>query len=93
MGLPNIRRNFLPDPGKFIFDSDLDSADLRIVTWESDCTEMKAMFREGKKPYVEVVAGIHNIFKIFHIEYVRRLTYVGPDTQKWGVRGMFRLTF
>lgn len=48
---------------------------------------------DKKKPYVEVVAGIHNIFKIFHIEYVRRLTYVGPDTQKWGVRGMFRLTF
>lgn len=48
---------------------------------------------DKKKPYVEVVAGIHNIFKIFHIEYVRRLTYLTPDTQKWGIRGMFRLTF
>lgn len=48
---------------------------------------------DKKKPYVEVIVGIHNIFKIFHIEYVRRLTYVGPDTQEWGIRGMFRLTF
>ena len=48
---------------------------------------------DKKKPYVEVVAGIHNIFKIFHIEYVRRLNYIHPGTQKWGIRGMFRLTF
>ncbi len=46
-----------------------------------------------KKPYVEVVAGIHNIFKIFHIEYVRRLNYITPHTTKWGIRGMFRMTF
>lgn len=47
-----------------------------------------------KKPYVEVIAGIHNIFKIFHIEYVRRLTYTDtPGVDKWGIRGMFRITF
>lgn len=48
---------------------------------------------DKKKPYVEVVVGIHNIFKIFHIEYVRRLTYIDSHTQEWGIRGMFRLTF
>ena len=49
---------------------------------------------DKKKPYVEVVAGLHNIFKIFHVEYVRRLTYLDdPDTHKWGIRFMFRLTF
>ena len=47
-----------------------------------------------KKPYVEVIAGIHNIFKLFHIEYVRRLTYTDtPGVDKWGIRGMFRITF
>ncbi len=46
-----------------------------------------------EKPYVELVAGIHNIFKLLHIEYVRRLNYIGPDTQKWGVRFMLRVTF
>jgi DNA polymerase I-like protein with 3'-5' exonuclease and polymerase domains/uracil-DNA glycosylase len=53
-GLPNVRKLFIPDPGYEFFDIDLDSADLRIVVWESDCKEMKAMFAEGLKPYVEV---------------------------------------
>ncbi len=49
---------------------------------------------DRKRPYVEVVAGLHNIFKVFHIEYVRRLTYIdNPDTKKWGIRFMFRVTF
>lgn len=52
--LPNIRKLFVPDPGMTFFDIDLDSADLRIVVWGSDCKEMKQMFAEGKKPYVEV---------------------------------------
>lgn len=54
LDLPNVRRLFIPDPGYEIFDMDLDSADLRIVVWESDCQEMKAMLREGKKVYVEI---------------------------------------
>jgi DNA polymerase I-like protein with 3'-5' exonuclease and polymerase domains len=32
---------------------DLDSADLRVVVWESNCRAMKEMFQQGKKPYVE----------------------------------------
>ena len=49
---------------------------------------------DKKKPYVEVVAGIHNIFKLLHIEYVRRLTYLDdPQTKKWGVRQMLRVKF
>ena len=49
---------------------------------------------DKKTPYVEVVAGIHNIFKLFHIQYVHRLTYVDrPDTQKWGIRFMLRVKF
>ena len=43
---------------------------------------------------VEVVAGIHNIFKLLHVEYVRRLTYLDrPDVEKWGIRFMIRMTF
>jgi DNA polymerase I-like protein with 3'-5' exonuclease and polymerase domains/uracil-DNA glycosylase len=52
--LPNIKQLFLPDAGKTWFDLDGDSADLRIVTWESDCRQMKAYFAAGVKPYVEV---------------------------------------
>ena len=53
--LPNIRNLFIPDQGKTIWDIDLDSADLRIVTWESDCKWMKDHFKNGRKPYVEVM--------------------------------------
>jgi len=48
---------------------------------------------DSKKPYVEVVAGVHNIFKLLHVEYVRRLNYIKPGMQKWGVRFMLRVTF
>jgi hypothetical protein len=47
-----------------------------------------------KKPYMEVSAGIYNIFKFFHIEYVRRLNYLeNPNTKKHGVRFMIIMTF
>lgn len=46
-----------------------------------------------RKPYFEVVAGLHNIFKFFHIQYVHRLNYIYPQTRRWGIRGSFRMTF
>ena len=49
---------------------------------------------DPKKPYVEVCAGIHNIFKLLHVEYVRRLNYKYlPTANKWGVRLMIRTVF
>jgi len=53
--LPNVRELFIPDDNQTFFDIDLDSADLRIVTWESDCQWMKENFKAGRKPYVEVM--------------------------------------
>lgn len=52
--LPNVRKLFIPDYGKFFWDIDLSQADLRIVVWESRCEEMKQMLREGYDPYLEV---------------------------------------
>ena len=49
---------------------------------------------DSHRPYWEVSAGIHNIFKIVHVEYVRRLSYNDlPTAHKWGVRFMIRMTF
>lgn len=49
---------------------------------------------DPKEPYVEVCAGIHNIFKLLHVEYVRRLNYNHlPTANKWGVRLMIRTVF
>ena len=52
--LPNVRKMFIPKPGNTIFDIDLESADLRTVTWESDCRYLKDCFAQGKKPYIEM---------------------------------------
>jgi len=54
VSLPNVRKIFIPDDGNTFFDIDLDSADLRIVAYESDCRWLKAQLNSGKKPYVEV---------------------------------------
>lgn len=53
--LPNIRTLYIPDPGYTFFDIDLDSADLRVVTGESNCAWMLEHFKAGRKPYVEVM--------------------------------------
>lgn len=45
--LPNVRRLFVPDSGYFIFDTDLDRADLQVVVWEADDEELRAALREG----------------------------------------------
>ena len=47
-----------------------------------------------KRPYMELSLGIHNIFKIVHVEYIRRLNYNElPTAHKHGVRFMVRATF
>jgi hypothetical protein len=49
---------------------------------------------DRKRPYVEAYVGLYNIFKVFNIEYVRRLNYLDdPNTKRWGIRGRFVFTF
>lgn len=46
------------------------------------------------KPYMEASVGIANIFKLFRVDYVRRLTYTDlPGVSKWGIRARFKLDF
>lgn len=49
---------------------------------------------DPKRPYIELVAGIHNIFKLLHVQFVHRLNYNSlPTAKRNGVRIMLRLTF
>lgn len=49
---------------------------------------------DPKRPYVELIAGVHNIFKFLHVEYVHRCNYSYlPTSQRNGVRFMLRMTF
>lgn len=45
--LPNIRRLFVPDPGKLICDCDLSGADAQVVAWETNDEKLKYAFRNG----------------------------------------------
>lgn len=48
----------------------------------------------GEAPYMEVSAGIHNIFKILRIDYVRRLNYLHyPNVKKNGFRLALQFDF
>ena len=56
--------------------------------------ESNTYVMDSKTPYVELRMGIHNIFKLVHVEYIRRLTYLNhPDINKDGFRFMVRVTF
>lgn len=58
--LPNVRRLLVPDPGYTFFDIDLASADLRIVVWEADEPEFKAMLNAGLDPYTEIAKEFYH---------------------------------
>lgn len=48
----------------------------------------------SNQPYWELVLGIHNIFRMFGVEYVRRLTYTDYESaDKWGIRFNFSIQF
>jgi hypothetical protein len=47
----------------------------------------------GRKPYFELGYGINNIFKIFRVEAIHRLTYTdSPNVRKFGVKFTLELT-
>ncbi len=47
-----------------------------------------------KGPYYEIGAGIENIFKIFRVDALWRLSYLDrPNIAKFGIRGSIQLIF
>ena len=61
VALPNIRRLYCPDPGHVICDTDLDRADLQVVVWESDDTDLKRRLRDGVDIHITNGLDIMNI--------------------------------
>lgn len=48
----------------------------------------------GKTPYMEVAVGLDNVFRIFRVDYVWRLTYRdAPGIDRSGLRATFHFTF
>lgn len=61
---PDIKKLFLPDQGLVFWNLDLDRADLQVVVWEADDTELKQMLREGvdlHKENAKVLFGVASV--------------------------------
>lgn len=56
--------------------------------------EPSSFIMERDKPYMELMVGVHNIFRLLQIDYVRRLNYLDhPNVNKHGIRIALKLTF
>lgn len=51
--LPNVRKLFIPDPGKIICDIDLAGADAQVVAWRAADADLKHAFRTGLKLHLK----------------------------------------
>lgn len=68
---------------------DSNAGDSRLMQFPEGCYVM-----DPDRPYVEYILGIHNIFKLLHVEYVHRCNYTSlPTAKKDGIRLMLRMTF
>lgn len=59
--LPNLRRCIVPPHGHTIFDCDLERADLQVVVWEADDTDLKSKLRAGVDIHLENARDIFGV--------------------------------
>lgn len=59
--LPNIRELFIPDPGYVFFDMDLDRADLQVVVWEADDSDLKMALRRGLDMHIFNAMAVYDL--------------------------------
>ncbi len=53
---------------------------------------LRPFYTLNEKPYWEVGYGIENIFKVFRVDFVHRLTYLDhPDVRKFGIKVSFQV--
>jgi hypothetical protein len=71
--------NFNPSSIKFPLDVD---------------THQPTTYALNNTPYIEVSAGIMNIFRLIRVDFVKRLTYLDhPAVTEWGIRTRAKLDF
>lgn len=59
-----------------------------------DAQGQPTTFALGSQPYAEASVGVANIFKLFRVDIVKRLTYLdNPNVAEWGLRGRFKFDF
>jgi len=65
-----------------------------LVQFPTDENGSFSTFTLDKKPYMEMSVGVSNIFKLFRIDLVKRLTYLdNPNVSEYGIRARFKFDF
>ncbi len=76
------------NPRAVLVDGSFRNPDLFVFPGED------SVYKMGKLPYMEFAVGIENIFKVFRVDYIRRLSYLDhPNINKNGVQVSMHLTF
>jgi len=61
---------------------------------DDNSTLLPTTYTLTNTPYAEVSVGVANIFKLFRVDLVKRLTYLNnPDVSQWGVRTRVKFDF
>jgi len=65
-----------------------------LMQFPTDENGTPTTFTLKEDPYVEVSVGIGNIFKVFRVDVVRRMTYLNyPNVSEYGIRARFKVDF
>jgi hypothetical protein len=65
-----------------------------LMNFPMDENGNAATYTLNQKPYMEMSVGVSNIFKLFRIDLVRRLTYLDhPNVSEYGIRARFKFDF
>lgn len=75
-------------------DTNNPSLNNQVYNWQTNSQGQQTSFTFGKEPYMEVSAGVANIFKVLRVDMVRRVNYLdNPEAPKWGVRARIKFDF
>jgi hypothetical protein len=65
-----------------------------LLKFPSDINGIPLTYTLGSKPYIEGNVGVSNLFRVFRIDLVKRITYLqNPNVASLGVRVQFKLDF
>jgi len=65
-----------------------------LFKFPSDVNGIPLTYTLGRKPYIEASVGVSNIFKLFRVDIIKRITYLNnPNVTSLGLRVMFKLDF
>jgi len=57
-------------------------------------SNLRTTYTLNGKPYIELSAGVSNIFRLVRVDFVKRLTYLeNPGVSGWGIRARTKFDF